>query len=80
MQTLIRQAIVTKYRGPTNTKPSKIIATSASGLRISMPYRHDLTTDDAHRLAAQALADKYGWTGDMVAGGLKDGYAFVFVD
>lgn len=76
----IMQAITTKYVGPSNTKPGRIIATTASGLRLSVNYPHDLTTDDAHRMVAQKLADKYGWTGKMVAGGLKNGFAFVFVD
>lgn len=66
------QAIVTKYYGATNTKPSKIVAKSASGLKVSVSYEHEYNADENHRRAAQALCDKYKWTNALLGGGLSD--------
>ena len=74
------QAIVTKYHGPTNVKGARISATSASGLRASIPYPHELSIEDAHKAAAQALCDKLNWHNFRVMGGIKGGYAHVFVE
>lgn len=72
------QAIRTKYHGPTNTKGSRITATSASGLKVTIPMPYDLDEPDAHRKAAQALCAKLHWPGELIGGALSDGYAFVF--
>ena len=64
----MRQAITTKYHGPTNTRGSRISATSASGTRIYVPYAYELSVDECHEQAAKALCTKLGWTGQMVAG------------
>lgn len=75
------QAITTTYFGATNTKPAKIIARSASGIRVSVSYDSSLNADDMHRVAAEKLCAKLGWTGDLVQGGLNDrSEVFVFVD
>ncbi len=66
------QAIVTKYLGATNTKPSRIKATSASGLSLTISYPHELTSDNAHQLAARKLCDKYGWPNELLGGGLSN--------
>lgn len=73
------QAIITKYLGPTNTRGSRISAKAAAG-RVSVPYDHALNIEGNHTAAAQALADKMGWKGALVGGGVPDGsgYAFVF--
>lgn len=47
--------------------------------RLTIPYRYDLSPEDGHRAAAQALADRLGWVGTLAGGALADGYAFVFV-
>ena len=64
----MRQAITTKYHGPTNTRGSRISATSASGIRVYMPYSYDLSVDECHEKAAEALCTKLGWTGQMIGG------------
>ena len=46
--------------------------------RLTVPYSYELSGEDVHRAAAQALADRLGWEGELVAGGLADGYAFCF--
>ena len=73
------QAIVTTYHGATDYHGSRIVARCDSG-RLTIPYPHEASSgEDAHRVAAEALRDRLGWSGHMVAGCLPDGrYAFVF--
>ena len=66
------QAIITKYIGPTDTKPSRIKATAAAG-SITVSYDHSLNIDGNHIAAAQELAAKFGWTGKWVQGCLHTG-------
>ena len=71
------QAIIVKYRGPTNTRGSRFVA-SAEAARITKPYDYALNSEAA---AARALAEKYGWAGTWVGGALPSGdYAFVRVE
>ena len=71
-------AIQTKYIGPTDTKPSRIVATTANGQRVTVSY--DNASRNPHRDAALALCKKVGWTGTLAEGGTKEGSVFVFVD
>lgn len=80
------QAIPTKYHGATNTKGSRISATSAFGIKIFIGYPHELSGVDCHAKAAEYLARKLGWLGEdtgfaskFVAGGTNTGYVFVQV-
>lgn len=53
-----RQAIVTRYICPTNTKPSRIRATcDRARITISMPM--EASGADAHAVAVRALLDKF---------------------
>ena len=77
------QAIITKYYGPTDTRGSRIGAKCNAGT-ISIPYPHELSGEACHLAAAQALADKLGWTSDaygkLAGGTLPSGECcFVFV-
>jgi len=72
------KAIVTKYHGPTNFKGSRITASDQDGNRVTISYPYELSGEDCHRKAAQALCDKMHWTGELVGGSLKHGYVFVF--
>lgn len=74
------KAITTKYRGPTNTRGSRIIASDEDGNRVSIPYPHELSGILVHAKAALALCEKMKWTGPLIGGSLKDGYAFVFTN
>ena len=77
---MIYQAITTKYVGPTNTKGGRIIARTESGIRHTIGYPHELSSEQGHRKAAEELATKLGWQGRLIAGGLRTGYCFVLVD
>jgi len=75
-------AIETKYLGPTNHKPSRIVATTANGQRlvISKAQIDDDDTYIVHLRAAQMLRDQSGWVGRLVGGSTKRGYVFVFTE
>lgn len=74
------QAIITKYHAQTNTRGARISAQTESGVKVSIPYPHDLNHDDRHECAVRALCDKMGWTGTLVSGGLAKGnHVYVFV-
>ena len=72
------QAIRTKYTGPTNTRPSRIIASCDAG-KLTVSYDHGLNLDDNHKAAAQKLAAKLQWIGQdyptakVYGGHLPDG-------
>jgi tripartite-type tricarboxylate transporter receptor subunit TctC len=73
------QSIETKYAGPTDTRGSRIIATTANGHhRLTVSYDDSLSSEGAHAAAALALARKLGWTGELVAGSTRTGYVFVW--
>src|SRR5258708_4084246 len=72
------KAIVTKYHGPTNHKGSRITASDEDGNRVTISYPHELSGEDCHRAAADALCKKMGWDGELIGGSLKRGYVFVF--
>lgn len=72
------KAIKTKYKGPTNTRGSRIIASDEDGNRVTISYPYELSGEAVHRKAAEALCAKMGWTRDLTAGSLKNGYIFVF--
>ncbi len=77
---IYRQAIETKYLGPTDTKGSRVKATAQAG-SITLSWDDALYIDANHAKAARALADKFGWPGDLWGGGnaAGDGCVFVFV-
>lgn len=74
------KAITTKYIGPTNSRGSRFKAVVEDGRSITVPYDHSLNSQDNHAQAALALARKLEWSGELIAGGTKDGYVFVFAN
>ncbi len=77
----VMQSITTKYLGATNSRGSRIKATSASGQSVTVPYDHGLDTNEMHHKAAKALAKKLGWDKPMIAGSLgNSGNVYVFRD
>lgn len=76
------QTISVKYIGPTNTKPSRLIATSAGGAKFTASF-DSLSDGNGGEIkpywnAAKALAKKLNWSGSMIGGSTKEGYVFVF--
>jgi hypothetical protein len=71
------QSITTKYIGPTNTRGSRIKATTAGGSTLTIPYCH-ASGHGSHAMAAIQLARKLGWTGTLVEGCTATGRVFVF--
>ncbi len=73
------KAIETKYLGPTNVRGSRIKAYDCDNNQITIPYASELDSEEAHKKAAYALRDKMEWTGELIGGGTKTGYAWVFI-
>lgn len=71
-----RQAVITKYIGPTNTKGSRVKASCEAG-SITVNWDHSLNSDQNHDAACQALLDKLGWSGEWIGGGTSTGYVYV---
>lgn len=77
----IQKVIMTKYLGPTNFRGSRVTAFTSDGQRVTVGYDHSMSREDAHRKAAEALCEKYGWPADKLrCGGVHNGYAFMFID
>jgi hypothetical protein len=80
----MRQSITTKYLGPTNASGSRIKATARKAgngfpaQALTVPYTYE-GTEREHCKAAQALAEKLGWSGVWVGGGNVDENGYVFV-
>jgi len=68
-----RQAIQTKYLGPTDTRGERVEATAWAGSK-TVEWDHSLNSDDNHIEAARALAAKFGWDlyNDMAVGSAPD--------
>ena len=73
-----RQAIVTRYMGPTNFRGSRVKATCAAG-SLTLSWDDSLDTAANHAAACKALADRLGWGGKWRGGGMPDGRGDVFV-
>lgn len=65
----MRQAIITKYFGPTNSRGARIKATCQAG-SITVPWDFSLGVDANHDAAAEALATKLDWKGLWIGGGM----------
>lgn len=78
----IRQAIVTKYHGPTDTKGSRVSATAAAGKRW-FDWDDALNPEENHCGAATRFASGFSWLAQgetLQGGGLPDGrYCWVIV-
>jgi hypothetical protein len=75
-----RQAITTNYRGPTDSRGSRVIA-RCEAKRISVSWDQALDAGANHAAAALQLMDQLGWSerNDLVVGGTRNGYVFVQV-
>ncbi len=76
---MIRQAITTTYKGPTNHRGARIVARAQAG-SITVPYAYDSEIAENHVAAAKALQAKWEWAGSLVTGVNHDGdYVHVLV-
>ena len=66
------QTITTKYVGPTNSRGSRVIARTTSGVRRVMAWDYARSQDSNHREAAHLLAEQLGWAGEWIAGTLNE--------
>lgn len=78
-----RQAIVTRYIGPSNVRGSRIKATCAAK-SITRGYDSALNVDENHEAVALELQNLLGWTGKdygtLQGGCMKNGdYCWVLV-
>lgn len=67
----MRQAIETRYHGPTNYRGTRVSARASAG-RIFLAWDHSTGIEENHARAARALAEKYGWRGEWVGGCTHD--------
>lgn len=76
----MRQAIVTKYQGPTERRGSTIKATAFAG-SIILPWDHELDLEGNSRIAARALIEELEWPDfALVVGCLpKGGYVYIML-
>lgn len=70
------RTITTKYFGPTNSKGSRIKATSNSGESLTIPYYSELGFN-SHSEAALRLARKLGWQGSIIEGESSKGCVYI---
>lgn len=81
----MRQAITTKYLGPSNVRGSRIKAIArkrdalGKEMGLTVPYGYG-DTEQEHCLAARLLATELKWSGLWVGGGNVDENGFVFVN
>src|SRR5690349_14549112 len=76
----MRQAIETKFIGPTNHRGARVKATAEAG-SVTVPWNHTIGIEGNHIAAAKALATKLDWSGYWVGGGLPgSGFAFVLCE
>lgn len=68
----MRQAITTKYLGPSNVRGSRVKASCQAG-SLTLDWTHSLNGNENHMAAAQALANRLGWDGEWVGGFDRDG-------
>jgi hypothetical protein len=66
------QAIVTTYKGPTDTKGSRIIVRAERG-RIVVPWDYALDVEGNHRAACKTACKRWQWDGRWVGGGTVGG-------
>lgn len=74
-----RQAISTRYLGPTNSRGARVVASAEAGRKIySWDYALDAYAN--HAAAALQFAQEWGWDGEYVGGGTADGYCFCRIE
>lgn len=65
------KAITVTYRGPSNCRGSRLVASDGDGNRVSIPYPSELSGSAPYARAATALCNKMGWKGQLIGGWQK---------
>lgn len=78
MSIYCRQAIMTKFLGPTNYRGSRVKAWCDAG-QITLNWDHEIGVDENHYKAAMTLVYKLKWTeyNDWHLGALPRNYGYV---
>jgi hypothetical protein len=74
----MRQAIATKFIGPTNHRGARVKAYCQAG-EFTMPWDYALGVEDNHRKAATFLLDRLGWDGNYHGGAMWHITGYVFI-
>lgn len=76
----MRQAIITKFFGPTSRLSPRIKVTCEVE-SITVPWNYALNPAENHEAAAVALMTKRGWNerNEIIGGALPDGSGYCFV-
>jgi hypothetical protein len=72
LESVLLQAIVTKYIPPTNTRDARVKATCAAGSH-TIDWNDNLDIDTNHQIAAYAIRAKFNWNNQLIGGTLRDG-------
>ena len=73
------QTIETHYLSPTDTKGSRIAATTESGERLVTNCDSSLNIEEDHARAAKRLKKKLHWQRHIIGGTTQKGFAWVFI-
>lgn len=78
----MKQAIITKFLGPTNTRGARVKAYACKARpSVTIPWDHAWSSKQNHTFAARILAERLKWTGTLQAGALTAGtVVHVFID
>ena len=78
----MKQAIITKYLPPTDTKYARIKAYASSARpSVTIAWDHAWSVEDNHRFAANILRSRLDWEGTLQAGVISPNMvAHVFID
>jgi len=72
------KAILTRFYGATNTRPSRYFATDGDGNWANMTVDYALSSEAHHDAVALKLCRKMDWAGTLVRGTTANGYAYVW--
>ena len=73
----VYQSIETHWVGPTNTRGSRVVATTPHGTRLVHHWDYSLGFEGNHYAAAEALRAKLDWPAIKAGGSTKRGFAWV---
>jgi hypothetical protein len=71
------QSIETRYLAPTNYRGSRIVATTASGMKYTGQWDYSLGIEANHYAAAKALQAKLDWEPIVAGGSTKAGFVWL---